>query len=74
MASAEREPICGGPGQSPWSGVRSPLKLAIFCILTSMISAKVKKIFMFTGAHALQIRFGRSVNIVLFDHSIYLLL
>jgi hypothetical protein len=47
MASAEREPIwrfgggapSGVQGQSPWSGGFAPLKLAIICILTSMISA-----------------------------------
>jgi hypothetical protein len=49
MASAEREPVRGSDGgapsgvqgQSPWSRGRGlcPLKLATFCILTSMISA-----------------------------------
>jgi hypothetical protein len=49
MASAERETMwgfgSGAPsgvqGQSPWSGGFVPLKLAIFCILTSKISAKI---------------------------------
>jgi hypothetical protein len=51
MASAEREPMwgfggwapSGVQGQSPWSGGRGlrPLKLAISCILTSMISVQI---------------------------------
>jgi hypothetical protein len=43
MASEERETIWGFEGGAPSGiqGVRSPLKLAIFCISTSMISAKI---------------------------------